>query len=473
MIEEIVLSSLVLNEEYARRVFPFLKGEYFEDPAQKAVFEAYTKTFTKYNKIPTKEVIALSVDGMDDLNEVVFGDAMKLVDGLEVDKDSSIDFLIDETEKFCRDRAIYNALRQSIGIVDGKEKRASLGIIPKLLEDALAVSFDNSIGHDYFEDHVARWEYYNKTETRIPFDIDILNTITQGGLPRKSLTIIIAPTGGGKSVIKCHMAAHNLRMGKNVLYITNELAEEEVSKRIDANLLGTDIQKLKRLSQEEYERKVSKVKEKTTGRLFVKEYPTGTAHAGNFRTLLNELRLKKNFVPDVIYVDYLNICASERIKGGESTYLLNKAIAEELRGLAMQFDVPVVTSSQVNRSGYNNSEIDLTNLSESMGPAHTADFMIATIRTEELDEQGQIMFKQLKNRWGDLARHRKFVTGINWARMSLINIEDDSQPRLSEGNKEERPKDPVASAKSMDKAQEKRKKSGIKIDREKVGKIQF
>lgn len=467
MIEEVVLSALVENEEYARRVFPFLRGEYFEDPAQRAIFDAYDHTFSKYNKIPTKEVIALRIDGMEHLNEAVFGEAMQALDKLSSDKETSVDFLIDETEKFCRDRAIYNALRQSISIIDGKDKRINLGAIPKMLEDALAVSFDNSVGHDYFEDSSARWEYYNKTETRIPFDIEYLNIITQGGLPQKSLTIIIAPTGGGKSVIKCHMAAHNLKMGKNVLYITNELSEEEISKRIDANLLGVDIRKLKRIPKDEYEQKIERQKGKTTGRLYVKEYPTGTAHAGNFRTLINELRLKKNFVPDIIYVDYLNICASERVKGGDTTYLLNKAIAEELRGLAMLCNVPVVTSSQVNRSGYNNSDVDLTNLSESMGPAHTADFMIATIRTDELDEQGQIMFKQLKNRWGDLAKHRKFVIGVDWSRMTLLNISVEEQPKLTDADTPQK----------EDRASQQKHASLSKKDRgankDKIRKIQF
>lgn len=435
MIEDVVLASLIYNEEYTRRVFPFLKEEYFDTPSQKTLFKAYSQAFSEYNTIPTKEVMAIKVDGYSDLNEVVFDDSMKLLSKLKIDEKSSIDFLVDETEKFCKEKAVFNALRESIAIIDGKDKKSNMGAIPKILEDALGISFDTNVGHDYLEDFESRYEYYHRTETRIPFDIDILNYITRGGLPPKSLTILAATTGGGKSLTKCHMAASAISQGKNVLYITMELAEEEVSKRIDANLFDLDFEHLMEMSQAAYIKKMKKLKETITGKLVIKEFPTGQANAGTFRHLLNELKMKKKgFKPDIIFIDYLNICSSFRYKGSaDQSYMLIKAISEELRGLAMEFNLAVVTSTQLNRGGYNNSEIDLTNLSESMGPAHTADFMVALIATEEFDEQGKIMFKQLKNRWGDLAKYRKFMVGIDRGKMKLINISENKQPVLSNG----------------------------------------
>lgn len=433
MIEDKILSALLYNEEYSRRVFPFLKTEYFDGQSHKIVFDAYAEIFSKYNKIPTKEVLELKIDSRSDINEAEFEESNKLVSSLKIDKDSPIEFLIDQTEVFCKERSVFNALRKSISIIDGKDKKSDVGSIPSMLEEALAVSFDTNVGHDLFDDYVKRYEYYHRTETRIPFDIEILNKITRGGLPPKSLTILVSPTGGGKSLFKCHFAAGHLSAGKNVLYITNELPEEEIMRRIEANLYDLKVTELMDMSLAAYEKKINRLRESTTGRLKVKEYPTGTAHAGNFRHLIQELKIKSNFFPDVIYIDYLNICASQRFRGSaDQSYALIKAISEELRGLAMEFGVPVVTSTQVNRSGYNNSDVDLTSLSESMGPAHTADFMLAIISTEEFDEQGKIMLKQLKNRWNSLDRYRKFMVGIDRDRMKLLDIGGEEIPQAKE-----------------------------------------
>lgn len=470
MIEEKILSALVFSEDYSRKVFPYIKEEYFDTPSEKTLFKAYSEIFSKYNKIPTKEVLALKVDSMPDLNEVVFEETSKLIEKLSFDENSPVEFLVDETETFCRDRAIYNAIKSSIVIIDGKDKKLGVGAIPKMLEEALAVSFVSSIGHDFFEDSDERWEYYQKSETRIPFDIDILNKITQGGLPPGSLTILAAMTGGGKSIVKCHMAANNLMQGKNVLYITLELSEKEISRRIEANQFDINISDIKDLTKEAYDRKLAKLREKTTGKLVVQEYPTGSASTTQFRHLLSELKQKKNFVPDVIYVDYLNICSSARIKDSDNSYGLLKAVAEELRGIAMEYQIPVVTSTQVNRGGYNNTDIDLTNMSESMGPSHTADFMLAIINTEELDERGQFMFKQLKNRWGDLGRHRRFVVGINKAKMKLINIDTNNQPDLTDSMPT--PKDNTIKQIARDSAEEPKRKAKT-IDKEKSKKLVF
>lgn len=458
MKEDKILSALLYNEEYTRRVFPFLKPEYFEEEPARIVFQEYSNIFSKYNKVPTKESLEISVDSLETLTEEQFKQSTDFIKKLKIDKDTSIEFLIDSTETFCRDRAIWHALRKAIEISNGQDKYLEKSAIPSILEDALAVSFDKNIGHDLFDDYLERYEYYHKTETRIPFDISILNKITRGGLPPKSLSILVSPTGGGKSLVKCHMAAGHLAAGRNVLYITNELPEEEIMRRIEANLYDIEITDLMGMSLAAYEKKLNRLRETTTGRLKVKEYPTGTASANTFRQLIQELKLKANFSADVIYIDYLNICCSHRIKGSDQSYALIKAIAEELRSLAMEFGVPVVTSTQVNRSGYANSDVDLTNLSESMGPAHTADFMLAIISTEEFDEQGKIMFKQLKNRWNSLDYYRKFMVGIDRAKMKLIDTDIDAVPEKTERESFE---------------VEKPTTKGKKIDKEKAGKLRF
>jgi archaellum biogenesis ATPase FlaH len=342
-------------------------------------------------------------------------------------------FLLDETEKFCQDKDLYNAIRKSILILDGQDKEFDKGSIPKILSDSLGISFDSSVGHDFLNDFDDRYEHYHKKEERIPFDIDILNKITKGGLPRKSMTVLLATTGGGKSLLKCHMAANHLMYGKNVLYITMEMAEEEIGRRIDANIMDITIDEVKEIPRDVFEKRMNRYKTKTTGKLVIKEYPTGSVHSGHFRHLLNELRLKKNFQPDVIFVDYLNICASARVRGSAAanSYTLVKSIAEEVRGLAMEFNCAVVTSSQFNRDGYGNSDVDLTNTSESMGITHTADCILGLVTSEALDDLGQLMIKQLKNRWGDLGYYRRFLVGIDRAKMKIYELEESAQRNIN------------------------------------------
>ena len=429
MLETTILSNLIYNEEYCRKVFPYIKEEYFDDNHLKKIFSVYYEYVNKYKEPPSIEALKISIDKRTDLNEQSFKDINAVVDDFKLDEKTNQEWLIHETEKFCQDKDLYNSIRRAILILDGQDKEHDKGAIPKLLSDSLGISFDTHIGHDFLEDFDARYDYYHRKEERLPFDIEIFNKITKGGLPRKSMTVLLATTGGGKSLVKCHLAAANLLYGKNVLYITMELAEEEVSRRIDANILDVTLDELMQMPRDVYEKKLSRIKGKTTGKLIVKEYPTGSAHVGHFRHMLNELRLKKNFVPDVIFVDYLNICSSSRVKGAAAgnSYTLVKSIAEEVRGLAMEFDCAVVTSSQFNRSGYDNSDVDLTNTSESMGITHTADAIFALITSEELESLGQLMIKQLKNRWGDLSYYRRFVIGIDRAKMKIFNLEENAQ----------------------------------------------
>lgn len=429
MLEKTILSNLILNEDFSRKVFPYVKEDYFEDNSIKKVFSTYAEYVNKYKESPSLEALKISLDKRKDLNEQSYKDVMELVNEIKVDENTNNDWLVEETEKFCQDRDLYNSIRRSILILDGQDKELDKGSIPKLLSDSLGISFDTSVGHDFLEDYEDRFEYYHRKEERLPFDIELLNKITKGGLPRKSMTVLLATTGGGKSLCKCHMAASNLMYGKNVLYITMELAEEEVARRIDANIMDITLDEVKELPLNTFKARMDRYKTKTTGRLVIKEYPTGSAHAGHFRHLLNELRMKKNFAPDVIFVDYLNICASARVRGAASanSYTLVKSIAEEVRGLAMEFNCAIVTSSQFNRSGYDNSDVDLTNTSESMGITHTADAIFALITSEDLESLGQLMIKQLKNRWGDLGYYRRFVVGIDRSRMKLYNLEDGAQ----------------------------------------------
>ena len=429
MLEKTILSYLIHDEEYCRKVFPYIKEEYFDDNSLKKIFSTFSEYVNEYKAPPSIEALKISIDKRTDLNENNFKEINSTIDEFQTDNKTNQDWLISETEKFCQDKDLYNSIRRAILILDGQDKEHDKGAIPKLLSDSLGISFDTHIGHDFLEDFDARYDYYHRKEERLPFDIEMLNKITKGGLPRKSMTVLLATTGGGKSLLKCHMAAANLLYGKNVLYITMELAEEEVSRRIDANILDVTLDELIKMPRDVYEKKLDRVKGKTTGKLIVKEYPTGSAHAGHFRHMLNELRLKKNFVPDVIFVDYLNICSSSRVKGAAAgnSYTLVKSIAEEIRGLAMEFDCAIVTSSQFNRSGYDNTDVDLTNTSESMGITHTADAIFALITSEELESLGQLMIKQLKNRWGDLSYYRRFVIGIDRSKMKVFNLEDSAQ----------------------------------------------
>jgi replicative DNA helicase len=435
-IENAIFGNLVYNEEYARKCIPFLKEEYFSTQDQKALFRLIKGYVDKYNAFPTKEVMAIDLSNTEGISEETFKNCKELVNGLTYDKSTKVDWLLDQTEKFCQDKAIYNAIMASIGILDDSSGKTSKGAIPQILTDALAVSFDTHIGHDFLEDSDTRYDFYHKKEERIPFDLDFFNKITQGGLPKKTLNVALAGTGVGKSLFMCHCAAANLLKGYNVLYITLEMAEERIAERIDANLLDVTLDDLKVLPKDVYDKKIARVRGKTNHKLIVKEYPTACAGSANFRHLLNELKIKKNFMPDIIYIDYLNICMSSRIKHGANvnSYTLIKAIAEELRGLAVEFNVPIVTATQTTRSGYSNSDVGLEDTSESFGLPATADFMFALIKqSEELADLNQIVVKQLKNRYGDPNLNSRFIVGVDRSKMRLYDVENSAQDDLLDG----------------------------------------
>jgi replicative DNA helicase len=427
-IEATIISNLLYNEEYARKVIVFLKDEYFMDASEKVVFSEIHKFWTKYNDVPSKEALQIAVDEKGDISSTIYEEVEALIKSLGK-IDSNKEWLLDETEKFCKDKAVYNAIMESIEIIDGKHKKKKNEGIPDLLSDALSVSFDTHIGHDFLEDSDDRFEFYHSTEERIPFDIEYLNKITKGGVTRKSLNILMAGTGVGKTIGMCHMAASNMSVGKNVLYITMEMAEERIGERIDANLLDIELNRLKDLTKVMYDRKMEQLKQKVKGKIIIKEFPTSQAHTGHFRHLLNELSLKKDFKPDIIYVDYLNICASQRLVGSNSvnSYTYVKAIAEELRGLAVEFNVPIWSATQTTRSGFGSSDVGLEDTSESFGLPATADLFLAIIQTEELEGLNQIMVKQLKNRYNDVAIFRRFVIGIDKAKMKWYDAEQSAQ----------------------------------------------
>lgn len=433
-LEKKILQRLINDDEYVRRTIPFLKSEYFQDSTERVVFEECKKFILKYNGTPTVDALQIELSNRSDLKEEQYKKASSIIEEVKSECDSNDrEWLIDETEKFCQEKAIYNAIMESIQILDHtKEQKKDKGSIPGILSDALAVSFDDHIGHDFIDDAEKRYEFYHKLEKRLPFDLDYFNKITKNGLPDKTLNIILAGTGVGKSMFMCHCAASNLTMGKNVLYITLEMAEERIAERIDANLLNTDLDKLIGLSKEVYVKKINRLKDKTMGKLIIKEYPTASANATHFRHLLNELKLKKQFIPDIIYIDYLNICTSSRIKQGSNvnSYSYIKAIAEELRGLAVECSLPIVSATQTTRSGYSNSDIDLTDTSESFGLPATADFMFALISTEELAELNQIMVKQLKNRYSSPDTNKRFVIGVDRAKMKLYDVEQSAQNHI-------------------------------------------
>ena len=429
MIETTIFSNLIYNEQYARKVIPFLKEEYFSDQSHKIIFKLVQEYVNKYNSFPSKEALAIDLSNKDGINQEVFNQSKEIISAFAEDKETKLEWLSDQTEKFCQDKAIYNAIMSSIRILDDGDGKTSKGAIQQILSDALAVSFDTHVGHDFIEDANERYEFYHTKEDRIPFDLEFFNKITQGGLPKKTLNIALAGTGVGKSLFMCHCAAGNLSAGMNVLYITLEMAEERIAERIDANLLDVTVDDLKQLSKEIYDKKIARIKRKTTGKLVIKEYPTACAGSANFRHLLNELKLKKKFVPDIIYIDYLNICMSSRIKHGSlvNSYTLIKSIAEELRGLAVEFNVPIVSATQTTRSGYSNSDVGLEDTSESFGLPATADFMFALISSEELQDLGQIMVKQLKNRYNDPNINRRFVLGVDRSKMRLYDVEQSAQ----------------------------------------------
>ena len=427
-IELLILRNLIYNEEYARKVIPFIKDEYFEDQNQKIIFQEISSFIEQYNKLATKEILFIEVEKRSDINDTNFKEIVDVITSLD-DEVGELDWLIDSTEKWCRDRAIYLALMESIQLADGKDDTKGRDAIPSILSDALAVSFDNHIGHDYLQDYEQRFESYHRKEDRIPFDLEYFNKITKGGLPNKTLNIALAGTGVGKSLFMCHVASSALIQGKNVLYITLEMAEEKIAERIDANLLNVNIQDITDLPKPMFDTKVEDLAKKTQGTLIIKEYPTASAHSGHFKSLLNELALKKSFRPDIIFIDYLNICASSRYRsnGNVNSYSYIKAIAEELRGLAVEANLPIVSATQTTRSGYGSNDVELTDTSESFGLPATADLMFALISTEELEGLNQILVKQLKNRYNDPTIRKRFVVGIDRAKMRLYDCEQSAQ----------------------------------------------
>jgi len=447
-----------------RKVMPFLKKEYFTDENEKVVFNLVSTFIDKYNKPPTIEAMLITLQNSN-LAEGVFKDANETIKVLELTEKSTPEWLLDETEKFCKDKAVYNAILQSIGIMEGRDKVVTKDGIPALLQDALSVCFDNSVGHDYFEDANSRFEFYHRVEERIPFDLDIFNKITQGGMPNKTLNIALAGTGVGKSLFMCHVAASCIGQGKNVLYITMEMAEERIAERIDANLLNVEIDQLKNIPKSLYDSRMEKLNSKTHGKLIIKEYPTASAHVGHFKMLLNELSLKRSFKPDVIFIDYLNICASSRFKPGGSvnSYTYIKAIAEELRGLAVEFNVPIMSATQTTRSGFSNTDVELTDTSESFGLPATADFMFALISTEELEQLNQIMVKQLKNRYNDPTLYKRFMVGIDRVKMRLYDLEQTAQQSLADPGKKSVEDKDTAQGYSMANIFKKKDFSGIKV----------
>ena len=436
-IEFLVLRNLLHNEEYLRKVIPFIKADYFQDTNQKIVFEEIASFVSEYNESPTKEVLSIEVEKRKDINDTSYQEISKLISYLD-DEPAEKEWLENTTEKWCRERAIYMALMESISIADGQDSKKQPDAIPSILSDALAVSFDNNVGHDYLQDYAERFDLYNKKEERIEFDLEFFNKITKGGLPNKTLNIALAGTGVGKSLFMCHVASSVLLQNKNVLYITLEMAEERIAERIDANLLNVNIQDIAGLPKQMYETKVNNIAQKTQGTLIIKEYPTASAHAGHFRALLNELALKKSFRPDIIFIDYLNICASSRYRAGSNvnSYTVVKAIAEELRGLACEANVPIVSATQTTRSGYGSSDVELTDTSESFGLPATADLMFALISTDDLEGLGQIMVKQLKNRYNDPTIFKRFVVGVDRAKMRLYDCEQSAQEDILDNGKD-------------------------------------
>ena len=433
-IEQVVLKNILTNEKYMRKVLPFVKPDYFEG-VYKMLFKQAGMFVAKYNKLPTAEAFKIEIDQADNYNDEQYRHAIEIIPSLFEVEQSDETWLNDTTEKWCQDRALYNAVMESISIIDGKHQSLTKNALPDILTKALGVSFDPNIGHDYIENFEERFEFYHRDEERLPFDLDYFNKITKGGIPNKSLNVCLAGTGVGKSLFMCHCAAANLNQGRNVLYLTMEMAEERIAERIDANLLDIPIDQLEHLSKEMFAERVRGLSSKTNGKLIIKEYPTGSAHAGHFRALLNELKLKKSFEPDIIYIDYLNICSSSRMKGmggAINSYNYIKAIAEELRGLAVEFDLPIVTATQTTRSGYSNSDIGLEDTSESFGLPATADLMFALISTEELEGMGQLAVKQLKNRYNDPTYKKRFVIGIDRSKMRLFDAHEGEQTLIDD-----------------------------------------
>ena len=437
-IEKTILANLIHNEQYTRKVLPFIKGDYFSDRTERTVFEEIQKFVDKYSDLPNQNALEVELDSRKDLNEDDYKRVLSVVKELQKDDDVIFDWLVETTEDFCKDKAVYNAIVDGIAIIDGKDKKRGVDALPSILTDALAVGFDNRVGHDYLHDTDARYEFYHKVEEKIPFDLEFFNRITKGGLPQKTLNIVLAGTGVGKSLFMCHVASNCLNQGRNVLYITLEMAEERIAERIDANLMNISIDDLHELPKQMFDDKIASIAKKTNGQLVIKEYPTASAHSNHFRGLIKELAIKKSFKPDIIFVDYLNICASSRFKanGNVNSYMYIKAIAEELRGLAVETNVPIMSATQTTRSGFSNSDIGLEDTSESFGLPATADLMFALISNEELDELNQIAVKQLKNRYNDPTTNKRFVIGVDRAKMKLYDVEGAEQEGLADSNQE-------------------------------------
>jgi archaellum biogenesis ATPase FlaH len=433
MLEKEILSNLVFNEAYARKVLPFLKPEYFHDYRDRWAYLAIHGYIEKYNVVPDLTALEIDINGRSDIKEKECRDTIDYIKTFSPDHQRNADWLTDKTEEFCQDKAIYNGIMASIEILQDKKGKKPRSLIPSILTDALAVSFDTNIGHDFLEDFEKRFEFYHKIEARTPFDLEMLNKITKNGLPGKTLNVILGGVGFGKTMFLCHFAANYLVQGKNVLYITLEMAEERIAERIDANLLDIELDMLTEIPKSVYDRKIAKVREKTVGKLIIKEFPTAGAHVGHFRHLLHELKIKKNFIPDVIMIDYLNICASSRVKmsGNINTYVYVKFIAEEIRGLAVETKATIWSATQVNREGFDSSDPGMTNTSESFGLPATVDFMGVIVETDDLNKLGQIMFKQLKNRFGDIRKNTRFVLGVDRNKQRLFDVEQRAQTNIS------------------------------------------
>ena len=443
-IERTALKHLIHTEQYARKVLPFLKEEYFSDRLEKLIFREVSLFYEKYNSQPTNETLAIELNARKDINDSEFQNITSTIATFQKEE-INLDWLIQTTEKFCKDRAIHNAIMDGIQILDGKDKKHTPEFLPELLSNALSVSFDEKIGHDYIPESTERYDFYHKKEERIEFDLDFMNRITRGGVPTKTLNIALAGTGVGKTLFMCHLAAANLLQGKNVLYITLEMAEESIAERIDSNLLNVAMSDLPELPKLMYQDKIKRLEEKTKGKLIIKEYPTASAHAGHFKVLLNELAIKKSFKPDVIYIDYLNLCVSSRLKAGSSanSYTIVKSIAEELRGLAVEFDLPIFSATQTTRTGYASTDIGLEDTSESFGLPATADFMFAIISTEELEKKNQFLVKQLKNRYNDPTINRKFMLGVDRSKMRIYDVEQNAQEDIVDANQQDEPEKSV------------------------------
>ena len=438
-IEKTILSNLLHNEEYCRKVVPFLKSEYFSDHYEKVIAEELLSFFTTYNRPASVDILAIQL-GKKNLHKSQIADIEKYINDLDFKTDNE-EWLLKNTESFCKKQAVYNAIISSFEIIEGKSKTFTEDAIPSMLSEALAVSFDKSVGHDYLEDFTDRYDFYHRLEEKLSFDLDLFNKITKGGLSKKTLNVILAGTGVGKSLFMCHVAAAALNQNKNVLYITMEMAEERIAERIDANLLNMTMEELSKVDKDIYETRIGKLIKKTSGKLIIKEYPTAAAHAGHFKALLEELKMKRDFKPDLIVIDYLNICASSRLKHGSgvNSYTYIKSIAEELRGLGVEYNVPILSATQTTRGGYDNTDVDLTDTSESFGLPATVDFMFALITTEELENLNQIMVKQLKNRYNDPSYYKRFVIGVDRARMKLYDVEDSAQKNIADSGQDDGP----------------------------------